>query len=80
MKIKISNQGIDMCVSDLFLLELASYILKCKLNTWNMQSCDQKLFYSCMCSNACMLGVKACMHVARVLYIRIIYLTFIVCS
>ena len=27
---------------------------------------DQKLSYNYLCSNACMLGVKACMHVAHV--------------
>ena len=45
-----------------------SYTLKCKLNSLNMHGCvvDQKLSSLYMCSNACLLGVKALMHVARV--------------
>ena len=45
-----------------------SYILKMQAEgILNMNGCvvDQKLSHLYMCSNACMLGVKACMHVAH---------------
>ena len=55
------------CAPEPFLWELATFA-KGKLNTLNMHGCvvDQKLPYLYMCTNACMLAAKACMHVAHV--------------
>ena len=47
------------CMPEPFQWDLRSYILKCKLNSLNMPSLH-------MCSNAYLLGVKACMHVSHV--------------
>jgi len=70
-------QYLDICVGHghflwraLFLWELVPFE-KCKLNTLHMHGCvvDQKLSYLYLCSNACLVASKACMHVAHVLKI-----------